>query len=1314
APCRRDPLFQWGICQLLGEIATDDIWDTSIRLQAVALLEELYRNDPLWGQDDSVKNWMLNIIRQLCASTHQAVSDNALALLKDLNQDQGTTTQLPYPLRNRLPLPASSPTLARVLAIPDVDFDLHKLRLQRLEDHRRGVYIHPQAKPSLQASDDKLFPLMEKVLEFMTSERQVFLVLGDSGAGKSTFNLELEQALWKAYEKQGPIPIHISLPTIDNPAQDLIEKQLQYLNFSEDQIREMKLQRQFILICDGYDESQLKVNIHTSNQFNRPGQWNVKMVISCRTQYLGQDYRSRFQPQAVDRYQSVATDLFQEAVVAAFSKAQIQQYVEEYVKELPTVDPLQGRPSWTADEYMDKLSGIPNLMDLVSNPFLLTLALDALPSVVESKKDLSTIKITRVQLYDSFVKRWLEVNRVRLEASPLSDDERTELDLLIEDNFLYHGIHYQKDLASAIFVDHPGSPFVKYTHLREKNTWKAAFFSPSGQAKLLREASTVMRSGIFFRFLHRSLLEYFYSRTIYDPLDLDADNDELNEREPGPDFMTCLSRISIVEESSIVQFLAERVGQDPSFRQQLHDAIEQSKTDSSAAIAASNAITILVKAGVTFHGADLRGIKVPDADLSNGQFDSAQFQGADLTKASLSRSWLRQADLSHAQLESVRFGELPYLKLKTSVQDCAYSPDGKMLGVVSWADGLGIQVYDTATWQRIHLATATERVASLAFSPDSQRIVSGAESGVVQLWDCASGEELLVMKGHKGYVRSLAYSPCDNRIASAGDDKTARLWDSETGICVSVLEGHTDQVYSVIFSPDGRQLLSGSRDGTIRFWNSGTGEAGVILSPLFGMIFGLACSPNGRWVVSSHDDGKVRLWDMVSGSPGPVLQGHTARATSVAFSPNGQLIASASSNRKVMLWDASTGDILSVFDGHLDYIWKVTFSPDSQTIASGSGDKTLRLWEVNSSRSSIAIQDQIGGAHQVAYSRDGLSILSVNRHRRTIQQGDATTGARGSLSFEIPNPARIHSLAFSLDDTWLATGCEDGSVRLWDCKTGAAGLVLEGHLSIVRSVAYSSCGRWIASSDDGVVRLWDLHDTEQRYVLLDTGGAYGHHINALKISPTGHQLAVCSEDGMVWLFDPQTRVLLTSKKLSEKSIMALDYLPNGQQLALRTLRTIALWDLHSDEPSFELNVPVSLLVCFGDSLTIASSPCGQFLASSSADYIVHLWRRQSVEGVETWTCAFALKVFQTYVTNISWNPVVPMEFTTASEDGSVRVWRVSSDDGEVAVKMLWGTNLGRLCTAGIVLEGATGLSLAHQKLISQRRAFDYGSYSQDD
>lgn len=68
---------------------------------------------------------------------------------------------------------------------------------------------------------------------------------------------------------------------------------------------------------------------------------------------------------------------------------------------------------------------------------------------------------------------------------------------------------------------------------------------------------------------------------------------------------------------SVIQFLCDRVGLDLDFEQHLRAVIEQSKTDPSATLAATNAITILVRASVTFHSTDLRGIKIfPTASLT--------------------------------------------------------------------------------------------------------------------------------------------------------------------------------------------------------------------------------------------------------------------------------------------------------------------------------------------------------------------------------------------------------------------------------------------------------------------------------------------------------------------------------------------------------------------------------------------------------------------------------------------------------------------------------------------------------------------------
>ena len=151
---------------------------------------------------------------------------------------------------------------------------------------------------------------------------------------------------------------------------------------------------------------------------------------------------------------------------------------------------------------------------------------------------------------------------------------------------------------------------------------------------------------------------------------------------------------SFLTDSSVIQFLCERVKQHPNFEKQLLAVIEHSKTDATAAIAAANAITTLVRAGVRFNSADLRGIRIPGADLSEGQFDYAQFQGADLTGVNFARSWLRQVDFGDAQMDGVRFEELPYLGEHLPVKAFAFSPYGKLFAVALRQGSLNLRRYN--------------------------------------------------------------------------------------------------------------------------------------------------------------------------------------------------------------------------------------------------------------------------------------------------------------------------------------------------------------------------------------------------------------------------------------------------------------------------------------------------------------------------------------------------------------------------------------------------------------------------------------------
>jgi len=73
----------------------------------------------------------------------------------------------------------------------------------------------------------------------------------------------------------------------------------------------------------------------------------------------------------------------------------------------------------------------------------------------------------------------------------------------------------------------------------------------------------------------------------------------------------------------------------------------------------------------------------------------------------------------------------------------------------------------------------------------------------------------------------------------------------------------------------------------------------------------------------------------------------------------------------------------------------------------------------------------------------------------------------------IEHPAPVHSVAFSPDGQILASGSEDGTVRLWLAADGTLLRTLEGHTDSVLSVAFSPNGQTLASGlEDKTVRLW--------------------------------------------------------------------------------------------------------------------------------------------------------------------------------------------------------------------------------------------------
>uniref|UniRef100_A0A8C6G210 Apoptotic protease-activating factor 1 n=1 Tax=Moschus moschiferus TaxID=68415 RepID=A0A8C6G210_MOSMO len=436
--------------------------------------------------------------------------------------------------------------------------------------------------------------------------------------------------------------------------------------------------------------------------------------------------------------------------------------------------------------------------------------------------------------------------------------------------------------------------------------------------------------------------------------------------------------------------------------------------------------------------------------------------------------FLKLWDLNQEECRNTMFGHT------NSVSHCRFSPDDEVLASCS-ADGT-LKLWDVKSAnerksinvKQFFLNSEEPQedleviVKCCSWSADGAKIMVAAKNKVFLFDIHTSGLLAEIHMGHHSTVQYCDFSPHNHLAVVALSQYCVELWSVDSGLKVADCRGHLSWVHCVMFSPDGSSFLTSSDDQTIRLWETKKvcKNSATVLKQEIDVVF-----QENEVTVLAVDN--IRRLQLINGNTGQIDHLTEAQVSCCCLSPRLQYLAFGGEDGAIQILELLNNRIFQSRNGHKSTVRHIQFTADGKTLISSSDDSAVQIWNWQSEDPFFLQAHQetvkdfrlLKNSRLLSWSFDGtVKVWNIITrriekdfmcHKDTVLSCDISSDAAKFSSTSADKTAKIWSFellsplhelrghkgcvrcsSFSMDNTLLATGDDNGEIRIWNVSNG--------------------------------------------------------------------------------------------------------------------------------------------------------------------------------------------------------------------------------------------------------------------------------------